>query len=236
MATAQIIPVDEVAKLVPTVVSQANQLTIESAEDYEMACSFLTLIATRKKQVGDTFDPIVQKAHATWQEAIAQRKKFLDPLITAESDVKRKVADWRTEQERIRKAEEDRVAAEAKREAEERALAEAQQLEANGEHELAAIVLEEAANAPAPVVVGMSTIPKQDGIAKKTTWKWRYKGGDQVAALRMIVKAAANDERLLAYLAFNETAVGATARAHKSMTRIPGIEVFPEESVSVRSR
>jgi hypothetical protein len=236
MDTVLALPVDEVAKLVPAVVSQAQEITVESSEDYEMACSFLTLIATRRKQVGETFDPIVQKAHATWQEAIAQRKKFLDPLNEAELNVKRKVSDWRIDEERKRRAEEDRLAAIAKKEQDDRAIAEAEALKANGDHELADMVLEEAANAPAPVVVAPTTIPKQDGISKKTNWKWRPKGNDEAAALRMLVKAAAADERLLGYLSLNTTVIGAEARTKKGLTRIPGIDVFPDESVSVRAK
>ena len=235
MATAQIISAAEVEKLVPAVISQANAITVADAEEYEMACSFLTMIATRKKQVGETFDPIVQKAHAAWKEAIAQRDKFLKPLEQAEVDVKRKVTTWRIEEERKRRDEEGRLSAIAKAEAEERALAEAAALEANGEPELAAMVLQDAAEAPAPVVVAMPTVPKQEGIAKKTNWKWRYKGGE-AAALLALVKAVAADPNLIGYLCVNETAVGATVRAQKNITRLPGIEVYPEESVSVRAR
>jgi hypothetical protein len=221
MATAQIISADEVAKLVPAVVSQANQITVETAEDYEMACSFLTLIAARRKQVSETFGPIVQKAHAAWQEAIAQRKKFLDPLNDAELNVKRKVSTWRIEQERARKAEEDRLAAIAKREADERALEEAAALAANGEKELADMVLQEAAAAPAPVVVVAPSVPKQESIAKKTTWRFR------------IV-----DEALIPreFLSPDEVKIGAIVRSRKNLVKIPGIQVFADESVAVRSR
>jgi len=235
MATQAIISRDEVEKLVPAVVAQAQQMTVIDADDYEMACSFLTLIATRKKQVGETFDPIVQKAHSTWKEAIAQRAKFLDPLDMAEVNVKNKVTSWRMEEERKRRAEEYRLSVIAKQEAEARAQAEAAALAASGDKELAKIVLEEAAAAPAPVIVAPSTVPKQEGIAKKTNWKWRYKQGE-FEALTEMVKAAAADPKLLGYLCFNESAVGATVRAQKDITQIPGIEVYPEESVSVRSR
>jgi hypothetical protein len=221
MATAQIISADEVAKLVPAVVSQAHQLTVDTPEDYEMACSFLTLVATRKKQVGETFDPIVQKAHATWKEAIAQREKFINPLLEAESYVKAKVTTWRMEEERKRRAEEDRLSEIARNEREEAAIAEATQLEANGEKELAAMVLEDAASAPAPVVIAPPTVPKQEGIAKKTTWKFR------------IVNAALIPRELMSP---DEVKIGAIVRSQKNLAKIPGVQVYPEESVSVRSR
>lgn len=234
MGTA-LVTVEEVAKLVPTVVAQANQITIETNEDNEFACSFLTLVATRRKQVGETFDPIVEKAHEAHKEACAQRKKFLDPLDEAEKNVKGKVATWLTEQERLRKVKEEQETAAAKKQQDDAAIAEAAALHASGDTELADLVLENAATAPAPVVVVPSSVTKQAGIAKKTNWKWRYRGNPS-DALRALVKAAAADERWLAYLCVNETVVGSEARAKKQLTKIPGIEVYPEDSVSVRSR
>ena len=235
MATAQIISADEVAKLVPAVVAQAQQIAIESAEDYEMACSFLTLIATRQKQVGETFDPIVKKAHAAWKEAIEQRAKFLDPLEEAEKNVKSKVAAWDEEQERLRQEQEAREQEAARAHQIDQAVEQAAQHEANGDKDLAALVLEEASHAPAPVVVIPSSVPKQEGISKTTNWKWRYKGGED-DALRLLVKAAATDERWLAYLCVNETAVGGDARTKKGLAKVPGIEFYPERGVSVRTK
>jgi hypothetical protein len=221
MATAQIISPDEVAKLVPAVVSQADRITVIDSEDYEMACSFLTLIATRKKQVGETFDPIVQKAHSTWKEAIAQRDKFLNPLSLAEVNVKNKVTTWRMEEERKRRAEEDRLSAQLKKEADERAIAEAAVLEASGEKELAEMVLQEAASAPPPVVVGMSTVPKQEGIAKRVTW--RFEVVDESKLPRELMEPS-------------DIKIGAIVRSQKSLAKIPGVRVWSEESVSVRGR
>jgi hypothetical protein len=221
MASVAIISADEVAKLVPAVVSQSQQITVGDSEDYEMACSFLTLIATRKKQVGETFDPIVQKAYAAWKEATAQRSKFLDPLDEAEINVKRKVTVWRLESERLRQEKEARDAAIAKKAADDQALQEAEQLIANGEPELADMVLQNAAEAPPPVVVAPSTVPKQEGIAKKTTWKFRI-----------------TNEALIPreYMSPDQVKIGAIVRTQKQLTKIPGVQAYPEESVSVRSR
>ena len=221
MATQAIISPDEVAKLVPAVVSQANQITVTDAEDYEMACSFLTLIATRKKQVGETFDPIVQKAHATWKESIAQRDKFLNPLAVAEMNVKNKVTNWRLEEERKRRAEEARLSAQLKKEADDRAAAEAAALKASGEKELAQMVLEEAASAPPPVVVARPTVPKQDGIASRVNW--RFEVVEESKVPRELMEPS-------------DIKIGAVVRSQKGLAKIPGVRVWSEESVSVRSR
>ena len=221
MATQAIISPDEVAKLVPAVVSQADQITVCDSDDYEMACSFLTLIATRKKQVGETFDPIVQKAHATWKESIAQRDKFLSPLNLAEMNVKNKVTNWRMEEERKRREEEARLTAIAKKEADERAAAEAAALEAAGDKELAEIVRQDAAEAPPPVVVAPPMIPKQDGIAK--TVRWRFEVIDESKLPREFMEPS-------------DIKIGAVVRSQKNLAKIPGVRIWSEESVSVRSR
>jgi hypothetical protein len=219
MATAIISPA-EIEKFVPQVVSQAQHLTVSTGEDYEMACTFLQFVASRKKQVEEVFDPIVTKAHAAHKEAVAQKKKFMDPLLMAESTVKIKVSTFRTEEERKRRIEEQRLADEARKDAEERAILEAAQLEASGEHELADMVIQNQTEAPAPVVVLESSVPKQSGISGRTNWKYR------------IV-----DESLVPreYLSIDPMKVGAVVRSQKGMTKIPGIEVYPESSVSVRA-
>ena len=232
MATAIITP-QEVERLVPAVVAQANQIVVKDAEQYEFACSFLTLVANRKKQVADVFDPIVKKAYDTHKEAVAQKKKFMEPLEQAEISVKSKVTVWRQEEDRKRRQEELRLAEEARKKQEEEALAEAAQLEASGDKELADLVLENAAQAPAPVVSVPTSVPKFDGVASRTNWKWRKKGSE-LDAIKTLVKAAAADDRLLGFLQFNETAIGSVVRSQKSLTNIPGVEAYSENSVSVR--
>jgi hypothetical protein len=234
MATAIVSP-EEVARLIPPVVRQAHEIVVRNAEDYEMACTFLQLVAQRRKQVEEVFDPIIHKAHEAHKEAVAQKRKFTDPLALADSEVRMRIGTYRSEQERLRRAEELRLAAEAKQQQDEQAIAEAAQLEQAGEHDLAAVRIEEAAQAPAPVVVVESAVPRVADIAARKNWKWRYKVGEE-AALRALVKAAAADDRYLAYLEVRETAVGAAARTQKSLAQIPGIEIYAEDSVSVRAK
>jgi hypothetical protein len=216
------------------VVSQARSLTVENGDAYEMACTFLQIIVGKKKQVEEVFSPIVKKAHEAHKEAVAQMKKFMDPLNMAELEVKSKVSTFRMNEERKRREEEVRQQEISRKEHEERAIAEAAQLEAAGEKELADIVLQNAAEDPAPVVVVASSVPKAAGISGREIWKWRFAAGEE-NALRMLVKAAAEDERLLAYLMVNETAVGATARTQKGLMKVPGIEAYKENTISIRA-
>jgi len=250
MATnVQLISPAEVAQLVPKVVAQANQIVISTDDDYEMTASFLQLIATRKKEVEATFDPIIAKAHEAHKEACGQKKKFMDPLIDAEKTTKRKMIDFDDERERLRKIEEARLAEIARQEQEaavaeaarlakieadriqEAALTEAAQLEAQGEKVLADIVLQHAADcvamAPAVVapiaapVVVQSTVPKVEGIAKTVNWEFEV-----------------TDERLIPreFLSVNMQAIRAVVRAQKGLAKIPGVRTWPASGVRTTGR
>ena len=223
MAITAIITTEDAAKaatpLVAPLVQQAQRLTVTSNEDYEMACTFLQLVATRKKQVDEVFDPIVKAAHEAHKQAVSKKKMFMDPLLTAEFEVKGKVSKFAAEEERKRREEEQRLAEEQRKTAEANALEEVKRLEAAGERELAEIVLQNAAEEPAPVVVLPSSVPRQSGIAARKTYKFR------------VVNEALIPRE---YLKVNEVAIGAVVRAQKNLTKIPGIEVYAEDSVSVR--
>jgi hypothetical protein len=209
-----------VTPVVSSVVAQAQSLTVETGEDYELACMFLQGIAGKKKQVEEVFGPIVKKAHEAHKEACSQMKKFMDPLALAEADVKRKVIVFRDEQERLRRAEEARLAEIARKEQEQRAIDEAAQLEANGEKELAEIVLQDAASAPAPVAVVPSFVPKSSGISGRVEWTYRITDESKIPR---------------EYLMVNEVALRAVVRAQKNMAKIPGVQVFPKSNISVKA-
>jgi len=219
MGTAIISP-DEVAKLVPPVVSQAQQMTVESVEDYEMAGSFLQLIARRRKQIEEVFDPIVSKAHGTWKEACNQRTKLIDPLEEAKTFVNGKLRAFDAEQDRIRRQEEARLAEIAKKQRDDDAIKEAESLKAAGEHELAEMALQVAAEAPAPVVVLPSSTPKMSEMQSRVTWKFR------------IVNEALVPRE---FMSPDEKKIGAVVRSQKSMAKIPGIEIYSEKDFHGRT-
>jgi hypothetical protein len=129
--------------------------------------------------------------------------------------------------------------AKAKKEAEEAA----EQARALGHADVAAQLLEEAANAPsmpveplpppppmpsmAPVVVE-STVPKVAGTGKRETWLFRVKNPDLIPR-----------EYLMPDDPFDPKSypkIGRVVRAMKSATNIPGIEVYAEASLIQRTR
>lgn len=97
-------------------VEQANKLKIRSRVDYVKVADFLKSIKGMIKKVNETFDPIIQKAKETLDEARARRDSHRDPLLNTEVAVKIELKRYDNEQERIRKENEDKMAAEAKAE------------------------------------------------------------------------------------------------------------------------
>lgn len=124
---------------------------------------------------------------------------------------KRRQMEWEDAQERIRQAEEKRLADEAKKRADEEALRIAQEAQDAGDHETAAAVLTEAIQAPAPVVVIPKTAPK-------------------TAGRRMVPKFRIDNAALIPtkYLMPDLVKIGGVIRALKSAANIPGISYYEE--------
>jgi hypothetical protein len=220
MATGQV-SLAEIEKRVPRVVQQAQQIAVNDADDYEFACAFLRKIDADDKVIDDFFDSDIAKAYQLHRSLTGKKKMFKDPLKAAKDDVGIKVGQYRLLEERKKHAEEDRLSAIAKKDADDRAMAEAAHLAANGEKELADIVIQEAAAAPAPVVVLESSVPKEEGISGRNNWKFRIVDETQIPR---------------EFLEPSMVKIGAIVRSQKSMTKIPGVQVWNEPSVNVRQR
>lgn len=110
---------DEVEEKSLTIIYQAKAVVVTDAQTYTAAGMLWKSIGDMIKEVKDTFDPICEAAHRAHKAATEKRSKFLDPLTAAQKSVKQIMSVYDAEQERIRKAEEDRLAKIA-REAEEK--------------------------------------------------------------------------------------------------------------------
>lgn len=202
----------EIVEETHTALQQAEALAITSNIEYVGAGSIRQVLVNLAKQIGETFDPIVAKAHATHKEAVSQRKKHLEPVEQAQKIIKRKMIGWESEQERLRREEERELQVEAQKQAEEEALRAAVAAEEAGDIEVAEAIIQEPVMA-APVVLPKS-VPKVDGFVSRTVWKFRI-----------------TDEKLIPreYLMADEKKLGGIARAMKNDITIPGVEIYPEE-------
>ena len=213
-----------------TILQRAQIVKITDQESYDGATTLLLeeIVPIRKKWA-DYWKPLTGAAWDAYKKIQIKFKEGDEPLEAAEHSVKRAIRAWddeqiRLEQERQRKAQE-----EAEKQAEEERLRAAIVAEQSGatETEVSAIV-------DAPVVVVAEPVApsyqRTSGISRRSNWKAK------VTDLHALVKAAAKDKSLLAYLEANQTALNNRAKADQKTLNIPGVVAYDDAIVSARGR
>lgn len=208
---------------------RARSMKIVDAETYELMADELKAIKGLRAQIEDTFGPIVTKALAAHREAVAQRKKYDEPLNLAEQTFKQEISRYTTEQTRIRREAEDK----ARKEAEELALLEREIEIETAEAEGATVaevkaLVERPVQVTAPPPVLPRATPKVSGISTRDMW------AAEVTDLAALVKFVAAHPAYLALLTPNMTAINQQARSLKQAMQIPGVRVFNTPTVSAR--
>lgn len=201
---------------------------IKDDDSYQTAGQFLITIKGFRKKVESTFGEVVSKAHAAWKATIALRKLADDPLDEAERIIKPALAAYDQEQERVRRAEQDRIMAEQKKRDEDSRLAQAAKVAETGDLSGAEAILD----APAAPLVMPPPPPKSTvaGISYSDAWK------AEVIDLKALVKAVAEGKAPLTLLEANTTAINSMAKSLKAELKYPGIRVWSEKVVSSRAR
>lgn len=215
--TTEVIELEQKALAVP---DQARIIQVTDNPSYVRATDILLAIKGLRRQINDTFDPIIEKAHMAHKEAIDQKKKIDFPLVTAEGILKPRIALYLDEQERKRREEERLKQEEANRKAEDERLRLAAEAESKGRKEEAQRLIEEPVEAP--VVIVPKDTPKVSGISMRKVWKYRIKDASQIKR---------------AYLIPDDVKIGQVVRAMGALAAesIGGIEVY-EESVIAAGR
>lgn len=203
-------------------VEKINALTVRNNDENALATQLLKDNKNLQKEVHDTFDPICDKAHKAWKEAVAQRDKFLSPLVAAERQVKQKISDFLLA-ERRKQEEEQRKLDEARRREEEKERAKlearAQKAEAKGNEEKAEELRQKKEEVFIPAAIVESTVEKVNGQSSRIDYDFR------------IV-----DEKLIPreYLVVDEKRIRQTIKTFGKDAKIPGIEIFSKVVVSIR--
>lgn len=199
-----------------SVPDQAKLITIKTPADYAAAGEFLVRLKGLRKQIDDTFDPIITKAHSAHKEAVAQKKKVEGPLAIGEGHIKGLMTDFRNEAERIRREQEAAARAEATRKAEEEQLAKAEAAEKRGDTAKAEAILNQPLKV-VPMPVKPSETPTVAGVSFRQNWKARV-----------------IDETLIPreYLMVDMSALNGIARSMKGKAVVPGVEFYPEDVVA----
>lgn len=178
-------------------------------------------------EIHDTFDSLVEKAHALHKDAIAKRAKHLDPCEQAKKLLSASMGAFQLERQRAAEAERKRREQEAREAAEierkriedERA-AEAAALESAGATEAAELVLQagiaegQQVVEQAQMTVIAPPVPTVDGLSFRTVWKFEVETPSLVPDNFWVI---------------DDKAIGAVVRTQKERTVIPGVRIWSEQ-------
>ena len=201
-----------------TLPEQANLIKIVDEDSFKKSGDFLVTIKKFRKEIDESYDPIIKKAHESHKEAVAQKKKIEAPLVQAESIIKKALSEYYAQIEKKRKEEEERLRLEAKKIQEEMILKQAMEAEKKGQNEQCDKILNET---PKEIKVMVKPIEKAQGVSFRKTWKFKIVNPDLVP---------------LEYRIIDQAKIGSKVRELAEKTNIPGVEVFEETSASYNGR
>lgn len=193
-------------------VKAANEIVVSNNNQYTAAGENLTMIKASIKRVKEFFADPKEKAHSAWKALTTKESDMIKPLSDAEHIIKQKMTAFQTAQEQLR--------IEAQRKAdEEAAKLERQAIRAanKGDEEKATELQTRAAMKSAEVNY---VTPKAAGVSVREVWKFRITDLNQVPR---------------EYLMVNEVMLSRVAGATKGALKIPGVEIYSEKSLAVRS-
>lgn len=193
----------EPKKLEPQVqalVTQAKEIRIVNQTTYDKAVDFLKTIKGLRGEIEKTFRPIVEKAHATWKESLAQLNRHDTPLAIAEGELKNSILAF----DRRKKEEEA---------ARQRQIEEAARLKARQEAEKAEAEARERAKREADAAALQA---KKDGESKRAIEEARKKTEQESLARQ---QQEINERRLAAETAPVREAAPAYERAAGVQTK-----------------
>ena len=208
----KLVETNEVETKALTIVDQAKAVKVIDGETYTSAGLLWKAIGDMIAEVKSTFDPICDAAHKAHKTATEKRSKYLDPLQVAYKSVKSLMSDYDAEQKRKAEAEQRRLEALAKKEEEDRLIAEAAEMEKNGQHEEAAAIIEEPVYVP-PITVKKDVPKMAGGPVYRTIWKFK------IYDAKLIPRE---------YLIPDEKSIGGVVRASQGKIKIPGIQSYEE--------
>ena len=212
--------IQEVTTLALAVPDQAKQLTvIANNDDYIKAGNILLTIKDLRKKIEASYKKIKQTIDAEKKTVLEEEREQDKPLLEAENWIKPLISSYLAEQEKIRKAEEDRLREQARLAEEERQLQAALAAEQSGNKEDAQAIIDEPVYVP-PIVVQKS-VPKVAGISMSKQWKYR------IVDINKIPRE---------YMMPDEKRIGGVVTKMQGQVPIPGVEIYVVDVVSAGRR
>lgn len=207
-------PQNDLAIKVSSFAESAAIFRITGSESFETANQRRQTAKSLIKEIEETFDPIVDKAKATLEEARAQRDKYLKPAKAADELYKGLMLAWMVAENKRIADENEKTRKEAQAKADQEKLDRATKAEAAGDHHRVEDILDAPAifTPPPPLAA-----PKAKGFSTRMDWDFEVTNAAIVP---------------IEYRMLDLSKIRGVVKAMKAETRIPGIRVF-EKPVAV---
>ncbi len=207
-----------------TFAGMASQIVVRDEETLGTANFYLKDVKAMMAKIEASFDPQIDQAHRLHKSLLAEKKKFTDPLTSAERVVKMAVAQFYDDQEKKRvEAEKERQRIEADALAKAKALedkaAKAKTEEARDKILDQAVSVLQDADQKGGEITAAAVAPKAQGLT--ITDNWKFEVVDESAIPRE-------------YLTPDLIKIGRVVKALKGDARIAGIRTYSEKVVTNR--
>lgn len=200
-----------------TLVDAAKSITIVSDQDCVFASEFLVRCRQQRKKIDEFTKPVIEAAHQAHKAACNQKKTLEKPVQDAEQIVMPKITAYRQEQEKKRREEQERLRKEAEAAAQEKALQDAIEAEKLGAKEIVEEILAAPVQYVAPIVAAQ---PKMEGLSEREFWTFEVVNPDWIPK---------------EYLIVDEKKISGVVKALKDKAQIPGVRVYCEKRLAVRT-
>ncbi len=214
--------------ILPSLSHAAHLLVIRDQTTHGEALELIVECKRRERIVEDTLKESIDASNKAHKSMTGLRSKLLAPFQTVRAQLEVKRQQYEREEADRRAAEERRLAAEQRQRDEARALAEAQSAIEEGDEEAAEAILEEAEQAPPPVVRVEPQLAKVEGTAIPRRYRC------EVDSLQQLIRYVAANPQWTHLLEPAMPALNGLARSQREALSIPGVRVVAESSVSVR--
>ena len=206
----------ESSKMLQHAMMLASKVTDDAG--YNAACDFLMEIKRRRKWWEAFNKPEKQQIDRLKRMILDREQQIDEPWARAEQAVlKPAIGKFEMERDRKRREAEERLREEARRRAEDEKLAQAAELEKMGEKEAAQRVIEQPI---APMAAVLPKVEQPQGISYTERWFFEIVNAGLIP----------NEYRVI-----DEKKIGGVVRSLKGETKIPGIRVYMEKVVAVRT-
>lgn len=224
---------------------QAMTVKVFDAISYASAGQMLKVLQSARERAFNFLDPIRAAVYAAYTLTQKKQREALDPIDDAITFVKRGMATYSTEQERIRQqklAEERRIAEEESQRRQKEAsqqltLAEVDDALAMGDtaraDELILHPIEAPAEYVAPAYVAPAT-PQIEGVSMRKNWRIAEEEIDLVKMMVAVREGKLSPEIAAKYVKPDVPALNRLAKSLETAFSVPGVRAFNDPVVASR--